>query len=202
MQEAATKKDLLYVIVDEMKVFDLHDLEVMNARFERKVAGLPEDYRDRLLESVREEIFGGAPPAGPPLPERRWIRRPPPDPALGAYCAMVAEACTEKAREKDPKYLYLKYLLSGFTMFVMDEPAHPVGTPPFPGGRSSTSGRGPTSARSGIRPTTWLSLSAPPTARRSRARSRPSRRCGPAAMSGGGGRAWRTTGPTIRMNAI
>jgi uncharacterized protein (UPF0305 family) len=47
---------------------------------------------------------------------------------------MVAEACTERAREKDPKYLYLKYLLAGFTMFVLTEPAHPVGTP-FPGGQ-------------------------------------------------------------------
>ena len=133
MQEAATKKELLRVIVDEMKVFDLHDLEMMHARFERKVAGLPEDYRNRLLESTREEIFGA---------HHRLILLSrngggpddPPDPALSGYAAMVAEACTEKAREKDPKYLYLKYLLSAFTMFVLAEPAHPVGTP-FPGGQ-------------------------------------------------------------------
>ncbi|WP_292521517.1 DUF2115 domain-containing protein [Methanoculleus sp.] len=135
MQGAATKGDLLRVIVDEMKAFDLHDLEMMYARFERKVATLPKDYRDRLLSSVREEIF---------LTHHRLIllsrngqdpgMEDPPDPALGAYCAMVAEACTAKAREKDPKYLYLKYLLSGFTMFVLGEPAHPVGTP-FPGGQ-------------------------------------------------------------------
>ena len=133
MQEAATKKDLLRVIVDEMKAFDLHDLELMNARFERKVAGLPEDYRDRLLESVREEIFG-AHHRMVLLSRNGGGSDDPPDPALGAYCAMVAEACTEKAREKDPKYLYLKYLLSAFTMFVLAEPAHPVGTP-FPGGQ-------------------------------------------------------------------
>ncbi|WP_261597594.1 DUF2115 domain-containing protein [Methanoculleus formosensis] len=133
MHEAATKKDLLRVIADEMKAFDLHDLEMMHARFERKVANLPEDYRDRLLESVREEIFG-AHHRLVLLSRNGGGSDDPPDPALSAYAAMVAEACTEKAREKDPKYLYLKYLLSGFTMFVLAEPAHPVGTP-FPGGQ-------------------------------------------------------------------
>lgn len=135
MQGAGTKGDLLRVIADEVTAFDLHDLEMMHARFERKVGHLPEDYRDRLLASVHEEIFsahhclillsrnGG----GPEMED-------PPDPALSAYCSMVAEACAEKAREKDPKYLYLKYLLSAFTMFVVEKPAHPVGTP-FPGGQ-------------------------------------------------------------------
>ncbi|MCK9278661.1 MAG: DUF2115 domain-containing protein [Methanoculleus sp.] len=135
MQEATTKGELLRIIADEVGAFDLHDLEVMNARFERKVENLPEDYRDRLLASVREEIFGAhhrllllsRNGSGPGMDD-------PPDPALGAYAAMVAAACTAKAREKDPKYLYLKYLLSGFTMFVRGEPAHPVGTP-FPGGQ-------------------------------------------------------------------
>ncbi len=135
MQGAATKGDLLRIIAGEMKAFDLHDLEMMNAQFERKVANLPPDYRDRLLESVREEIFSAhhrlvilsRNGTGPGMDE-------PLDPALGAYCSMVAEACAAKAREKDPKYLYLKYLLSGFTMFILAEPAHPVGTP-FPGGQ-------------------------------------------------------------------
>nr|WP_238320351.1 DUF2115 family protein [Methanoculleus bourgensis] len=197
MQGAATKGELLHIIAGEVGVFDLHDLELMNAGFERKVESLPEDYRDRLLASVREEIFGthhrlvllSRNGAGPGMDG-------PPGPAHSAYWAMVAEACTEKAREKDPKYLYLKYLLSGFAMFVLTEPAHPVGTP-FPGGRSSTSGRGPTSARSGIWPTMCLSPSAP-TARRSRAWSRLSRRCGPAAWSGEGGKTSRTTGLIIK----
>ena len=135
MQGAATKGELLQIIAGEMKAFDLHDLEVMNARFERKVANLPEDYRDRLLASVREEIFSAhhrlvllsRNGSNPGMDE-------PPGPGHQTYWAMVAEACTAKAREKDPKYLYLKYLLSGFTMFVLKEPAHPVGTP-FPGGQ-------------------------------------------------------------------
>ncbi len=133
MQAAATKGDLLRIIAGEVGAYHLRDLELMNARFEQKVADLPEGYRDRLLASVREEIFGthhrlvllsrngaGSGLAGPP--------------AHPAYWAMVAGACAGKAREKDPKYLYLKYLLAGFSMFVLAEPAHPVGTP-FPGGQ-------------------------------------------------------------------
>ncbi|MCC7556226.1 MULTISPECIES: DUF2115 domain-containing protein [Methanoculleus] len=135
MQEAKTKGDLLRIIADETAAYDLRDLEAMNARFERKVAHLPEDYRDRLLSSVREEIFGAHHRLV--LLSRNSGGREldgPPAPALSAYCSMVAEACTAKAREKDPKYLYLKYLLSAFTIFVVEEPAHPVGTP-FPGGQ-------------------------------------------------------------------
>lgn len=135
MAGAETKGDLLRLIAGEVAAFDLHDLEAMNARFERKVSHLPEDYRDRLLSSIREEIFGAhhrlvllsRNGGGQRMDE-------PPAPALGAYCSMVAEACTAKAREKDPRHLYLKYLLSAFTIFVQEEPAHPVGTP-FPGGQ-------------------------------------------------------------------
>ncbi len=134
MQGAKTKGSLLRAIADEMAAFDLHDLETMNTRFEHKVGHLPEDYRDRLLSSVREEIFSA---------HHRLLllsrngggreRDDPPAPALGAYCSMVAEACTEKAREKDPKHLYLKYLLSAFTIFVMEEGARSPGRHPVPG---------------------------------------------------------------------
>ena len=58
MQTAATKRELLRIIAAEVGSYHLHDLELMNAHFERKVENLPEDYRERLLESVREEIFG------------------------------------------------------------------------------------------------------------------------------------------------
>ncbi|MFY9131868.1 MAG: DUF2115 domain-containing protein [Candidatus Methanoculleus thermohydrogenotrophicum] len=137
MQRAKTRYELLRIIADEVGAYDLHDLEAMNARFEHKVKDLPGDYRDRLLASVREEIFGthhrlillarnGAAPD--------MDMDAPPGPAHPAYWAMVAEACTDAAREKDPKYLYLKYLLAGFAMVVLAEPAHPVGTP-FPGGQ-------------------------------------------------------------------
>ena len=136
MQGAGTKRDLLQIIAGEVSKFDLHDLETIYARFERRVDSLPAGYRDRLLASVRDEIFmahhrlillsrSGS--------SEDWLDEPP-GPPLDAYSTMLAEACTAKAQEKDPGRLYLNYLLSAFTMFVMEEPAHPVGTP-FPGGQ-------------------------------------------------------------------
>ncbi len=135
LERARTKGEALAMIAREVERFDLRDLEQMLARFERKTRNLPECYRDHLLPRVREQIFsahhrlivlsrnsGTSDPAAPVAP------------AFSAYWRMVADACREKARDKDPASLYLKYLLSAFTMFVMEEPAHPVGTP-FPGGQ-------------------------------------------------------------------
>lgn len=133
MRDAKTKGALLHIIADEVGAYHLRDLELMNARFQQKVENLPVNYRDHLLESVREEIFGAHHRLV--LLSRNGANQGLDDPpAHPAYWTMVAEACTERAREKDPKYLYLKYLLAGFTMFVLTEPAHPVGTP-FPGGQ-------------------------------------------------------------------
>jgi len=135
MQGAGTKRDLLQIIAGEVSKFDLHDLETIYARFERRVDSLPAGYRDRLLASVRDEILAhhrlillsrnGS--------SEDWLDEPP-GPLLDAYSTMLAEACTAKAQEKDAGRLYLNYLPSAFTMFVMEEPAHPIGTP-FPGGQ-------------------------------------------------------------------
>ena len=74
------------------------------ARFERRADSLPA-IRGRLLASVQDEIHG-SPPPHPPLPQRqqRRLADEPPD-YCGAYCAMIAEACTAKAQEKDPAAL-------------------------------------------------------------------------------------------------
>ncbi len=133
MHQVQTKAELLVLLAHEMEQFELRDLEQMNARFTRKVASLPKEYRKRLLPQVREQIF---------LTHHRLILAArceyedsdPLDPRFFSYCTMVKEACADKAREKDPRFLYLKYLLAAFSMFVLQEPAHPVGTP-FPGGQ-------------------------------------------------------------------
>lgn len=135
MQNVKTKGELVHLLADEVARFDLHDLEMMYARFEEKTRDLPLKYRKILLPKVKEQIFsahhrlmllarsGEADTLIDPLP-----------PAAGAFFAMVRAAAREKAETKDPTFLYLKYLLAGFTIFVMGEPAHPVGTP-FPGGQ-------------------------------------------------------------------
>ncbi|MDG6258184.1 MAG: DUF2115 domain-containing protein [Methanomicrobiaceae archaeon] len=135
MARARTKRDLAELLAAEVKRYTLSNLEEMNARIEHTMRDLPEGYRERLRPFVREQIFG--------THHRLLVLacngataglHAAPDPAAVAYFAMVEEACRAKAREKDPGYLYLKYLLAAFAMFVVEEPAHPVGTP-FPGGQ-------------------------------------------------------------------
>ncbi|MBR1369821.1 hypothetical protein RJ53_10170 [Methanocalculus chunghsingensis] len=135
MEEAGTQSRLAEILADEAGRFDLHDLERMYAGFVDKTRNLPENYRDLLLPKIKEQIFtahhrllllarsgDGDELAGTLSPDS------------SAYFRMVASAVIEKARTKDPSFLYLKYLLAGFTIFILGEPAHPVGTP-FPGGQ-------------------------------------------------------------------
>ena len=51
---------------------------------------------------------------------------------------MVAEQCRDDDGGDAPAFRFLKYLLAGFCMLVLDEPGHPPGTP-FPGGDMVTS---------------------------------------------------------------
>ena len=118
----------------------------------------------------------------------------PPGPAFASYCEMAARACAEKAREKDLKFLYLKYLLAAFTMFILEEPAHPVGTP-FPGGQIVDEWEG--TCLCPVRELSGDVLYAL-TALQSRARSRLTRRCGTAGKNSAGGSVLRTTGPATR----
>ena len=49
-----------------------------------------------------------------------------------AHMAMVVRECGVP-EVRDPRLLFIKYLLAAFSMLVFDEPAHPAGML-FPGG--------------------------------------------------------------------
>jgi hypothetical protein len=55
------------------------------------------------------------------------------DPSASRFWGVVASECGGMSRGQEPRLRFLKYLLAGFSMFVLGEPAHAVGTP-FPGG--------------------------------------------------------------------
>jgi uncharacterized protein (UPF0305 family) len=57
----------------------------------------------------------------------------PVDASVSQYWEMVSRECRSDSREQDLRLRFLKYLLAAFSMFVLREPAHAVGTP-FPGG--------------------------------------------------------------------
>lgn len=135
MQQAETKGDLICLLAEEVKRFSLRDLEMMYTRFEEKTRTLPGQYRNRLLPKVNEQIFSAhhqllllAQNRGGDEEEKPLSK------GAESYFRMIEAAAKEKAKTNDPTFLYLKYLLAGFTIYVLEEPAHPIGTP-FPGGQ-------------------------------------------------------------------
>ena len=107
------------------------DLRQMVLNFSLQVADVEPGYRARVTEKISEHLLG------------TWQRirlmsqqgsfsalHDPVDTVSPRFWEMVAGACRGSG---DLRLRFLKYLLAGFSMFVLREPAHPVGTP-FPGG--------------------------------------------------------------------
>jgi len=74
------------------------------------------------------------------------------------YWDMAGQQCGEDDGGGAPAIRFLKYLLTGFCMLVLDEPEHPAGTP-FPGGDSVLPMES-TIARYGKKPMMWMQRSA------------------------------------------
>ena len=52
------------------------------------------------------------------------------------FCEMIPKGCFQWDQESfrySPRHWFFYYLIAAFTMFVLDHPGHPAGTP-FPGG--------------------------------------------------------------------
>jgi uncharacterized protein (UPF0305 family) len=107
------------------------DLRQMFFNFSLQIADVEPGYRARVTEKISEHLLG------------TWQRirlmsqqgsfsalQDPVDAASPRFWGMVAGECRAGG---DAHLRFLKYLLAGFSMFVLREPAHPVGTP-FPGG--------------------------------------------------------------------
>ncbi len=139
-----TKGELLALLVHELRNYSLFDLQIIGGRLNSEIEKLPSPYREAVGPFFRSQIFdrhhqvmalhrghGGA-----QLKDRPLI-----DPELHAkFWAMVPEGCFawNDASERNPYFRNPKnrlfyYLIAAFTMFVLDEPGHPVGMP-FPGG--------------------------------------------------------------------
>ncbi|HDS63222.1 MAG TPA: DUF2115 domain-containing protein [Methanofollis liminatans] len=132
--KAQTKLELLRAISGAAARFSVTDLEAMMKNFEEKTRDLDPAYRRLLLPRINEYIFGSYHALMLLCTDDPALEDGPVRPSLGAYAAMVQEACRRRAQAGKPLELYfLKYLLAAFTMYVLEQPAHPVGTP-FPGG--------------------------------------------------------------------
>lgn len=107
----------------------------MKRNFETKVQDLTPEYRERLTGRITEHLLGTYQRIR--LDEQQGVYRTLRQPIAEEqkkYWEMVAGQCRDdEAESDDPAIRFLKYLLAGYCMLVLDEPGHPVGTP-FPGG--------------------------------------------------------------------
>ena len=128
---ARTRGELGSLIAPLAMSFSPGDLRQMVLNLSRQIADVEPGYRARVTEKISEHLLG------------TWQRirlmsqqgsfsglRDPLDTDAPRFWEMVAGECRLPG---DPGLRFLKYLLAGFSMFVLREPAHPVGTP-FPGG--------------------------------------------------------------------
>jgi Uncharacterized protein conserved in archaea (DUF2115) len=143
LQSARTKGDLGTIVAREVVTYSLFDLQIIGGRLNSDIEKLPPPYREAIRPYFREQIFGkhhkliSMERSGAffhltgPIRDRETFCK---------FCAMLPEGCFvwEDTREcnpyfHNPRNRLFYYLIAAFTMFVVEEPGHPVGMP-FPGG--------------------------------------------------------------------
>jgi uncharacterized protein (UPF0305 family) len=144
LASARTKGELLTALVRELHAYSLFDLQIIGGRLNSEIEKLPSPYREAVRPYFRAQLFD---------PHHRIMamhrtrtqgifdRQPLRDQALFVkFCEMIPDGCFawNDVSERNPYFHNPKnrlfyYLIAVFTMFVLDEPGHPVGMP-FPGG--------------------------------------------------------------------
>ncbi len=140
---ARTRGGLGTIVAQEISAYSLFDLQIIGGRLNSDIGKLPQPYRQAICPYFRDQIFGkhhkllsmGRSGAFDrmtgPIHDRETFTR---------FCTMLPEGCFvwEETSERNPYFQNPKnrlfyYLIAAFTMFVLEEPGHPVGMP-FPGG--------------------------------------------------------------------
>ena len=143
LKSARTRGELGSIVAGEIAAYSLFDLQIIGGRLNSEIEKLPSPYREAIRPHFRKQIFGkhhellsmhrsGAfTRLDGPVRERETFDR---------FCAMLPGGCFawNDASERNPYFRNPKnrlfyYLIAAFTMFVLEEPGHPVGMP-FPGG--------------------------------------------------------------------
>jgi len=143
LQSAGTRGELGKKIAEKIDEYSLFDLQIIGGRLNSEIDRLPSPYREAIRPYFREQLFGkhhqllAASHAGRFRGDDRPLRDPE---AFRKFCTMLPEGCFawDDAGERNPYFRNPRnrlfyYLIAAFTMFVLEEPGHPVGMP-FPGG--------------------------------------------------------------------
>lgn len=134
LKEAKTRGELGAAIAGLVLRHSPADIQRMKRNFETKVQDLAPEYRDRLTRKISGHLLGTYQRIR--LDDQQGMfktLRQEVAGEQGKYWDMVAGQCREEEAGDAPVIRFLKYLLAGYCMLVLDEPGHPVGTP-FPGG--------------------------------------------------------------------
>ncbi|MFA4876790.1 MAG: DUF2115 domain-containing protein [Methanoregula sp.] len=140
---AETKGMLGSLLAKEVLSYTLFDLQIIGGRLNSEVEKLPSPYREAILPYFRKQLFGNHhrllekyrsgvfARMDTPLRDRDLFLK---------FCDVIPVGCfaSDDIHERNlyfhnPKNHLFYYLVAAFTMFVLDEPGHPVGMP-FPGG--------------------------------------------------------------------
>ncbi len=143
LRTARTHGGLGKILAGEIGRYSIFDLQVIGGRLNGEIEKLPSPYRENIRFYFRDQIFGGHHRLV--LMERNGafdlMEAPLRDQELfEKFCDTIPEACRSwndgserNLYFRNPKNRLFYYLIAAFTMFVLDEPGHPVGMP-FPGG--------------------------------------------------------------------
>lgn len=140
---AGRKGELGAVLAEAVERYPPFDLQVIGGRLKNEVDRLPSPYREAIRPFFAEQVFGAhhrlllmyrngslvgmtAPITHPDRCREYWTMVP-------AGCYAWDEETGRHAHLYEPRHRLFYYLMAGFSMFVLDRPGHPVGTP-FPGG--------------------------------------------------------------------
>ncbi len=143
ISSATTKVDLLDILAEEIGYYSNFDLQLIGGRLQNEIRKLPSPYRGAISPYFTEQLFGMH--HALLLMHRSKVSRPLSGPirdpvTFREFCEIIPDGCFSWDDQSDrnvylrnPKMRLFYYLISAFTMFVLDKPGHPVGMP-FPGG--------------------------------------------------------------------
>ncbi len=132
-----TRGDLGQAIAEIVLSFSPQDIRQMRWNFRGAIRDINPELREKLDEAITAHLHGTYQAIRLMHQQGAFIHMGTDlTKVAGSYWIMVKEQCSTGPEEK-VRLRFLKYLLSGFCMFVQELPGHPVGMP-FPGGEKVT----------------------------------------------------------------
>jgi len=138
-----TKGALGLLLAREMETYTIFDLQIIGGRLNSEIEKLPSPYREAIRPYFRDQLFGRHHQLLEKYRSGVFARMESPlrdGDLFLKFCDIIPAGCfsgddlhERNVFFRNPKNRLFYYLIAAFTMFVLDEPGHPVGMP-FPGG--------------------------------------------------------------------